>query len=111
MNLTRRRSFGQVNTRFFWRHVYFLFINVYCIILHVNAVNKHTILYYVTVIKFFMGQIQDAQDMSTPCPRHIEYVLYTSGTKIVICIMSGTCPHCPNIVRDMSPTHRRQIPT
>ena len=70
MNLTR--SFGQVNTRFFfWRHVYFLFFNVYCIILHVNAVNKHTILYYVTVIECFMGLIQDAQDMSTPCPRQI----------------------------------------
>ena len=76
MNLTR--SCGQVNVRFFWRHVYFLFINVYSIILHVNAVNKHTILYYVTVIESFMGQLQDGQDVSPHCPGHIPDASYMS---------------------------------
>ena len=102
---------------FFWRHVYFLFINVYCIILHVNVVNKHTILYYVTVINFFMRQLQVGQDVSPHCPRHIPdayYILYTSGIFQAICIMSGTSPNivltlsgmCPGHIPDISASNR-----
>ena len=69
------------------------------------------IVYYVTVIEFFMGQIQDPQDMSPTHPGRILHVLATSGTKILIYIMARTFPHCPNIVCDMSPTHRRQNAT
>ena len=68
MNLTR--SFGQVNTRFFC-DMFISYLLMYTVSFCMTMQSINILYYTVTVIEFFMGQIQDAQDMSTPCPRHI----------------------------------------
>ena len=56
--------------------------------------------------------IQDVQDMSPHCPRHIPDTsgMYqvSRGYLLGLIMMSATCPHCPHIVEDVSQTHPRQ---
>ena len=56
--------------------------------------------------------IQDVQDMSPHCPRHISDTSWmyqlSRGHFLGLIMMSATCPDCPHIVEDVSQTHPRQ---